>query len=115
MTELNGRFQWSSWKHKRCFSLYKQGLNDVEIAGLLGCRHGTIAYWRQRRGLSPNRFVKVDRRSHFNEQYCDWNQFCEDKLAVRTDTFILPVCGSPVDSCNHRVYDPPHVQRREGR
>ena len=34
--------------------LYEQGLNDRQIAKILGCSQFTVFEWRKRHGLKPN-------------------------------------------------------------
>jgi len=44
----------SAEKEAKRMALYRQGLNDNEIANRCGCYHNTICSWRRKHGLPPN-------------------------------------------------------------
>lgn len=45
-------------REEQCMELYKQGLNDHEIATEVGCSAKTIGKWRRNLGLPTQREVK---------------------------------------------------------
>ena len=46
------------------YELYKQGLNDVEIAAALGMTKGAICHWRNSRGLPPHKSFRVSEQEN---------------------------------------------------